>query len=63
MNILSTHVCSRIMLTFIFGFSDVDKRIFMDLYEKALEPFTKDRGIDWEIQIEECDVSRLTFWS
>lgn len=37
--------------------SDVDKRKFMDLYEKALEPFTKGRGIDWEIQIEECDVS------
>lgn len=51
------------ILTFICVFSDVDKRIFMDLYEKALGPFTKGRGIDWEIQIEECDVSRLTFWS
>jgi hypothetical protein len=29
----------------------------MDVYEKALEPFTKGRGIDWEVQIEECDVS------
>lgn len=31
----------------------------MDVYEKALEPFTKDRGIDWEVQVEECDVSHL----
>ena len=29
----------------------------MDIYEKALAPFTKDRGIDWEVQIEDCDVS------
>jgi hypothetical protein len=29
----------------------------MDEYEKALEPFTKGRGIDWEVQMEECDVS------
>lgn len=30
----------------------------MDRYEKALEPFTKGRGIDWEIQVTDCDVSR-----
>jgi hypothetical protein len=28
----------------------------MDRYETALEPFTKARGIDWEIQIVDCDV-------
>ena len=28
----------------------------MDRYEKALEPFTKGRGVDWEIQVEVCDV-------
>ena len=31
----------------------------MDRYEAALEPFTKGRGIDWEVQVEECDVSLL----
>jgi hypothetical protein len=31
----------------------------MDRYEKALEPFTKGRAIDWEIQIEDCDVSTI----
>ncbi|KIM79868.1 hypothetical protein PILCRDRAFT_823055 [Piloderma croceum F 1598] len=34
---------------------DPAKRNFMDRYEQALEPFTKGRGIDWEVQIEECD--------
>lgn len=29
----------------------------MDRYEAAIEPFTKGRGIDWEVQIEEVDVS------
>ena len=29
----------------------------MDRYEKAIEPFTKGRGVDWEIQVEGCDVS------
>ncbi|KAJ7915090.1 putative oxalocrotonate tautomerase, partial [Mycena leptocephala] len=27
------------------------KRLFMDRYETALAPFTKARGIDWEVQI------------
>ena len=31
----------------------------MDRYEKALEPFTKARGIDWEVQVEECDVRQF----
>ncbi|KAF8208945.1 putative oxalocrotonate tautomerase [Mycena galopus ATCC 62051] len=31
------------------------KRGFMDHYEAALAPFTKARGIDWEIQITDCD--------
>jgi len=37
----------------------------MGRYEKALEPFTKGRGIDWEIQVQDCDVSLqiVPFWS
>ncbi|KAF7358211.1 Tautomerase-3 domain-containing protein [Mycena venus] len=34
---------------------DSSKRGFMDRYEKVLEPFTKARGIDWEVQIVDCD--------
>ena len=44
-----------------FCLSDRAKRNFMDRYEQALEPFTKGRGIDWEVQIEECDVSLRQF--
>ncbi|KAJ7438129.1 putative oxalocrotonate tautomerase [Mycena galericulata] len=35
---------------------DTVKRQFMDRYEQALEPFTKGRGIDWEVQITDADV-------
>lgn len=28
----------------------------MDRYETALVPFTKARGVDWEVQITDCDV-------
>ncbi|KAJ6464866.1 putative oxalocrotonate tautomerase [Mycena sanguinolenta] len=39
------------------GFSDDEaKRRFMDRYETAIAPFTKARGIDWEVQITKCDV-------
>ncbi|KAF8158635.1 putative oxalocrotonate tautomerase [Mycena galopus ATCC 62051] len=31
------------------------KRGFMERYEAALAPFTKARGIDWEIQVSDCD--------
>ncbi|KAJ6531416.1 putative oxalocrotonate tautomerase [Mycena vulgaris] len=31
------------------------KRGFMDRYEQALEPFTKGRGIDWEVQVADAD--------
>ncbi|KAJ7586911.1 hypothetical protein C8J56DRAFT_787250, partial [Mycena floridula] len=31
------------------------KRNFMDRYEAALAPFTKDKGVDWEVQIAEHD--------
>ncbi|KAK0499745.1 putative oxalocrotonate tautomerase [Armillaria luteobubalina] len=31
------------------------KRDFMQRYEKAIEPFTKGRGIRWEIQVAEMD--------
>ncbi|KAJ7732647.1 putative oxalocrotonate tautomerase [Mycena metata] len=34
---------------------DKSKRSFMDRYEKALEPFTAGRGIDWEVQITDDD--------
>ncbi|KAJ3925335.1 MAG: putative oxalocrotonate tautomerase, partial [Lentinula lateritia] len=34
-----------------------EKRNFMERYEKALEPYTKDKGIDWEVQISNEDVS------
>ncbi len=33
----------------------------MKKYEKALEPFIKARGADWEIQIAEMDVSTSIF--
>ncbi|KAJ6483590.1 putative oxalocrotonate tautomerase [Mycena vitilis] len=36
------------------------KREFMDRYEKALEPFTKGRGIDWEVQVNDVD---RTMWN
>ncbi|KAK0491534.1 putative oxalocrotonate tautomerase [Armillaria novae-zelandiae] len=36
-------------------FSDEYKKEFMEKYEKALEPFVKARGADWEIQIAEMD--------
>ncbi|KAF7357292.1 Tautomerase-3 domain-containing protein [Mycena sanguinolenta] len=35
--------------------SDAAKRGFMDRYETALAPFTKARGIDWEVQVTDCD--------
>ncbi|KAJ7176709.1 putative oxalocrotonate tautomerase [Mycena filopes] len=39
-------------------FSDEkQKRGFMDRYEKALQPFTAGRGIDWEVQVMVNDVS------
>ncbi|KAK0499544.1 putative oxalocrotonate tautomerase enzyme-domain-containing protein [Armillaria luteobubalina] len=36
-------------------FSNEYKKEFMEKYEKALEPFIKARGADWEIQIAEMD--------
>ncbi|KAJ7674043.1 putative oxalocrotonate tautomerase [Mycena polygramma] len=47
-------------LTLIPTFGDQVKRGFMDRYEKALEPFTKGRGIDWEVQINDAD---RTMWN
>ncbi|GAW06802.1 4-oxalocrotonate tautomerase [Lentinula edodes] len=32
-----------------------EKRNFMERYEKTLEPYTKDKGIDWEVQISNED--------
>ncbi|KAJ6531397.1 putative oxalocrotonate tautomerase enzyme-domain-containing protein [Mycena vulgaris] len=40
---------------------DKSKRDFMDRYEAALAPFTKGRGIDWEVQITDADVRRYPF--
>jgi hypothetical protein len=33
----------------------------MDRYETALAPFTKARGVDWEVQITDCDVGLNSF--
>ncbi|KAJ7470140.1 hypothetical protein B0H11DRAFT_1919959 [Mycena galericulata] len=38
---------------------DSSKRRFMDRYEKALEPLTKGRGIDGEVQVVDCDLLNL----
>ncbi|KAJ6462792.1 putative oxalocrotonate tautomerase [Mycena vitilis] len=44
------------------NFSDnVRKRAFMDRYETALAPFIKARGLDWEIQVTDCDVRPNVF--
>uniref|UniRef100_A0A0W0FA97 Tautomerase cis-CaaD-like domain-containing protein n=1 Tax=Moniliophthora roreri TaxID=221103 RepID=A0A0W0FA97_MONRR len=32
-----------------------EKRAWMDKYEKAIEPWTKGKGIDWEVQIANMD--------
>ncbi|KAJ7763210.1 putative oxalocrotonate tautomerase [Mycena maculata] len=38
------------------NFTDnAQKRQFMDIYEKALAPFTTGCGLDWEIQVVDCD--------
>ncbi|KAJ7800770.1 putative oxalocrotonate tautomerase [Mycena olivaceomarginata] len=34
---------------------DSIKRKFMDRYEAVLAPFTKARGLDWEVQVTDCD--------
>lgn len=47
--------------TLINNLSDKHKRAFMDRYEKALEPFTKARGIDWEVQITDADVRNFIY--
>ncbi|KAJ7790011.1 putative oxalocrotonate tautomerase [Mycena olivaceomarginata] len=39
---------------------DSHKRDFMDRYEEALKPFTKGRGIDWEVQVTDAD---RTLWN
>ncbi len=31
----------------------------MDTYEEVIKPFTKDRGVDWEVAISDEDVSVL----
>ncbi|KAJ7606633.1 putative oxalocrotonate tautomerase [Roridomyces roridus] len=38
-----------------FNSSDAQKRLFMSRYANALKPFTNDRGIDWEVQVTDCD--------
>ncbi|KAJ7761675.1 putative oxalocrotonate tautomerase [Mycena metata] len=35
------------------------KRSFMDRYEKVIAPFTKNRGINWEVTVVDTDVSSL----
>ena len=34
----------------------------MELYESVIKPYTADRGITWEVQIAEEDVSRKPFY-
>lgn len=34
------------------------KRVFIEKYEKAIEPYTRGKGINWELQISNEDVSR-----
>lgn len=41
------------------GSSEQSKRGFMVRYEAALAPWTKGRGIDWEVQITEDDASKI----
>ncbi|KAK7054543.1 hypothetical protein VNI00_003741 [Paramarasmius palmivorus] len=37
-----------------------EKRAWMDKYEKAIEPWTKGKGINWEVQIANMDPA---FWN
>ncbi|KZP31815.1 hypothetical protein FIBSPDRAFT_1037366 [Athelia psychrophila] len=41
-------------------YCETTKRAFMDLYEAAIAPWTKGRGIDWKVQITEDD---RTLWN
>ncbi|KAE9404795.1 hypothetical protein BT96DRAFT_813206 [Gymnopus androsaceus JB14] len=38
-----------------------EKREFMKAYEKVLEPFTKGKGINWEVGVSLEDVSRTVY--
>ncbi|THU80266.1 hypothetical protein K435DRAFT_736340 [Dendrothele bispora CBS 962.96] len=40
--------------------SDEEKREWMEKYEKCIEPWTKDKGIDWEVTISNQDP---VFWN
>ncbi|KAF9025888.1 hypothetical protein BDZ89DRAFT_1114061 [Hymenopellis radicata] len=35
--------------------NDERKLVFMDMYEAALKPFTKDRGLNWEVEVSDGD--------
>ncbi|KAG8744369.1 hypothetical protein FRC10_010256 [Ceratobasidium sp. 414] len=35
--------------------ADEQKIGFMNLYEQAVKPFTADKGLDWEVNIDEAD--------
>ncbi|KAF9025880.1 hypothetical protein BDZ89DRAFT_988268 [Hymenopellis radicata] len=35
--------------------NDEKKVTFMDMYEEAIKPFTKDRGLDWEVAVADGD--------
>ncbi|KAJ4482017.1 putative oxalocrotonate tautomerase [Lentinula aciculospora] len=37
-----------------------EKRVFLANYEKAIAPYTKDKGIDWELQVSNEDPA---FWN
>ncbi|KAJ7674042.1 putative oxalocrotonate tautomerase [Mycena polygramma] len=53
-------LCTTLLYATLTATNSEWKRGFMDRYEKALEPFTKGRGIDWEVQINDVD---RTMWN
>ncbi|KAF5336771.1 hypothetical protein D9758_016392 [Tetrapyrgos nigripes] len=51
---ITIHHLARTMST------EEEKREWMDKYEKSIQPWTKDKGIDWEVQISNQDP---VFWN
>jgi len=41
-------------------YSPALKRAWMDKYEAAIAPWTQGKGLDWEIQISNTDVSHIS---
>ncbi|THV00049.1 hypothetical protein K435DRAFT_936026 [Dendrothele bispora CBS 962.96] len=53
---ISVHHLARTLGT------EEEKRTWMDKYEKSMEPWTKQKGIAWELQISNQDVSVARFY-